>query len=213
MTPNNIINMASLKGLDIIAITDHNSLKQLPIIHEICLSYNLVLVYGVEVATKEDIHVLVYFLTLEDAMSFDQFLETVTVHEAYDTQKYGEQILTDIEDFTTAVIPYYLGRPIELDLIQLVDILKNYQHLRFFAHIDRDKNSGLKYYQQIDMNGVECTKRVSKEFIKEHLSKTSKIIYNSDAHQLTDISERDPKNMFELEEKSIEAFFKAFQNG
>ncbi|NLB79150.1 MAG: PHP domain-containing protein, partial [Clostridiaceae bacterium] len=29
MTPNNIVNMALLKGLDIIAITDHNSAKNL----------------------------------------------------------------------------------------------------------------------------------------------------------------------------------------
>lgn len=213
MTPNNIINMASLKGLDVIAITDHNSLKQLPIIHEIAQSYNMILIYGVEVSTKEDIHILIYFQTLEDAMRFDQILESATIHETYDTQKYGEQILTDIEDYTSAVYPFYLGRPINYTLQEIIDILRHFNHLRFFAHIDRDKYSGLKYLDQVEMNGVECTKKVSKEFIKEHLSKAKKIIYNSDAHQLTDISERDQKNIIDLDEKSIYAFFEVFQNG
>lgn len=32
MTPNNIINMSKLKGLDAIAITDHNSCKNVEVI-------------------------------------------------------------------------------------------------------------------------------------------------------------------------------------
>jgi len=38
MTPNNIFNMANLKGLNIIAVTDHNSMKQLPVLSEIAES-------------------------------------------------------------------------------------------------------------------------------------------------------------------------------
>ena len=34
MTPNNICNMAFIKGLDLIAVTDHNSTKNLPAIAE-----------------------------------------------------------------------------------------------------------------------------------------------------------------------------------
>ncbi|MDD3122682.1 MAG: PHP domain-containing protein [Candidatus Izemoplasmatales bacterium] len=213
MTPNNITNMASLKGLDYIAITDHNSLKQLPVIHEICLSYNLILIYGVEVTVKEDFHVLCYFKTLEDAMRFDEELETYAIHETYDSRVLGDQVITDIEDYTVKVLPFYLGRPLDLEFIMLIEILQKYNHLRFLAHIDRDMYSGLKYYEPGMMNGVECTKHVSKEFLKKYLSNEKHILYNSDAHQLTDILERESNNVIDLDEKSIDAFFKAFQNG
>jgi hypothetical protein len=110
-------------------------------------------------------------------------------------------------------LPYYLGRPLDLELDKLIQILGKYNHLRFFAHIDRDTFSGLKCYETVRMNGVECTRHVSKEFIKKYLSKEKHILYNSDAHQLTDILERESKNVIDLDEKSIDAFFKAFQNG
>ena len=49
MTPNNIFNMANLKGLDIISVTDHNSLKQLQICQEISESYDMLFIPGVEI--------------------------------------------------------------------------------------------------------------------------------------------------------------------
>ena len=42
MTPNNIVNMAVIKGLDIIAVTDHNSADNLPAIEKCCKSNNIV---------------------------------------------------------------------------------------------------------------------------------------------------------------------------
>ena len=53
MTPNNILNMAYLKGLNIIAITDHNSTLQLSSIMELSQSYDMLVIPGVEVATSE----------------------------------------------------------------------------------------------------------------------------------------------------------------
>ena len=38
MTPNNICQMAILKGLEVIAVTDHNSTKQLASISEVAKS-------------------------------------------------------------------------------------------------------------------------------------------------------------------------------
>ena len=41
MTPNNILNMAMLKELDFVSITDHNTTKQLKVIKELENSYML----------------------------------------------------------------------------------------------------------------------------------------------------------------------------
>ncbi|MCK7487886.1 MAG: PHP domain-containing protein [Bacillus subtilis] len=71
MTPNNLWNMATLKGLDFVAFVDHNSLKQLPMLERIGESYRALLLIGVEVALENDLHVLVYFRRSSDALAFD----------------------------------------------------------------------------------------------------------------------------------------------
>lgn len=213
MTPNNIMNMANLKGLNIIAITDHNSLKQLPLFYELSLSYEMLLIYGVEVSLIDGSHVLCYFKNLNDAMIFDSILENYIVKTSYDEKKYGLQILTDMEDYPNELIPYYLGTNTTLTIEKLIEILSPFDHLRFLAHVDRKMNSGFHYYGQYFMNGVELTKNVDKEFIREYLFDDAVILFNSDSHQLTDISERNARNCISLKECTVDAFFAHYQHG
>ena len=46
MTPANIAGMAKIKGLDIIAVTDHNSARNLPAVEKCCEAYGLLLLPG-----------------------------------------------------------------------------------------------------------------------------------------------------------------------
>ena len=48
MTPNNICNMALIKGLEVIAVTDHNSFRQLPAVDEAARKAGIRLIYGAE---------------------------------------------------------------------------------------------------------------------------------------------------------------------
>ena len=65
MTIYNIFHMAYIKGLDLIAITDHNSLKQQhhleKVIQSPILKGKIDFIYGVELQSCENIHVLAYF--------------------------------------------------------------------------------------------------------------------------------------------------------
>ena len=89
MTPNNILNMAYLKGLNIIAITDHNSTLQLSSIMELSQSYDMLVIPGVEVATSEGYHVVCLFRTLNDATSFQTILDHFLNKTTYDKEIYG----------------------------------------------------------------------------------------------------------------------------
>ena len=70
MTPANICGMAKLKGLDAIAICDHNSARNLPAAQELCDAYGLLLLPGMEITTREEVHLLGYFETVEAALAF-----------------------------------------------------------------------------------------------------------------------------------------------
>ena len=53
-TPAAIAGMAKLAGLDIIALTDHNSSKNCPAFFEAARAYGIVPVAGMELTTSED---------------------------------------------------------------------------------------------------------------------------------------------------------------
>jgi predicted metal-dependent phosphoesterase TrpH len=74
MTLNNIVNMAYIKGLDLIAITDHNSVKQLTSLSQVAAG-KIDYIYGVEIQTREEVHVLAYFLKNIDLSKIQSFLD------------------------------------------------------------------------------------------------------------------------------------------
>ncbi len=213
MTPNNILNMTQIKKLDIIAVTDHNSLKQLPIIAEIANSYDFLFVPGVEVHVKEDFHVLCYFKKMEDAMAFDQILEnTQKKRPSLITTDQG-QWMTDINDEPILHYPYDLIKPLDLSLDELITLLIPYDHLMVYAHVDRQRYSGVSFMKKIRLDAIELSSRAKPDWAITHQVEDMFILYNSDAHQLTDIAERGSHNVIELEELTIDALFQRVKHG
>ena len=64
MTPANVVGMACVKGLDVIALTDHNSALNLPAAMAAGKAMGVQVIPGLEVTSREDVHVLAYFDTL-----------------------------------------------------------------------------------------------------------------------------------------------------
>ena len=61
MTPNNIVGMAQLLELGMIAVADHNTARQLPAIEQLAREAGVLLVPAIEVTTAEEAHVLSFF--------------------------------------------------------------------------------------------------------------------------------------------------------
>jgi len=213
MTPNNIFNMANLKGLNIISVTDHNSLKQLQICQEISESYDMLFIPGVEISVSEGFHVLCYFKKIEQALNFDKKLERYIKKSTYDEQLYGEQQIVDINDQIIDLYPYLLSPSLSINLEELKQELKGFEYLLFYAHVDRKKNSGLANIEIDPLNGIEISVQGTQVFIQKNHLDHQMIIFNSDAHQIIDILEKTSKNQIELDELSIEAFFRYFNHG
>ncbi len=214
MTPHNIFNMATLKGLNIIAVTDHNSAKQLPICEEIAQSYDLLFVPGIEVEVQEGFHVLIYFKNVHEALRFDDILEPYISIQELDLSIYNEQSLTNMDDETIYTIPKLLTAPTQLSFRALLDILnESFEYMIGYAHLDRTKHSGLAYCHSYPLHFVELTKHVSESFIDYHYLDRYHILMNSDAHQILDISEKSMHNFIELNELSIDALFRYFHHG
>lgn len=206
MTPNNILNMAMLKGLDLIAITDHNSTKQLKVISQLQESYDFIIIPGVEVSVKEGFDVLCYFRSFEDAIKFDSFLDS---HLNGDWMNYTKdnQVITDIYDLTFDVVDKPLT---ETNILysELVNEVRKYDGILVPAHINRPSCTPLNSYKldEMDFDAIEIAPYGKDDFIKKHPStKNYMMFHNSDSHSLLMMSEKDFS--IELKEKSIDAFF------
>jgi 3',5'-nucleoside bisphosphate phosphatase len=97
-----------------------------------------------------------------------------------------------------------LIQPIQWTLKELMAKLAPYPHILIYAHLDKKHRSGKDYVNQYPLDG--------KEFIDPSLKQDKTHVKNSDAHQIIDILEKTPYNQIELDELSIDAFFRYFSH-
>ena len=213
MTPHNIFNMSSLKKLDIIAVTDHNSTRQLSICEEIAQSYDMLFIPGIEVSLVEDYHVLVYFENVENALTFNHLLTPWRNPKRYDAMTEHRQGLTDIHDEIIGYESYDLSMKLSLSLLDLQNMLESFRHILVFAHVNRKKQSGLHMLPHSSVHAIELASCADPQFIHEHQLENYHILYNSDAHDLILINERNEHNWIELDDLSMESFFRYFEHG
>jgi|LGVF01.2.fsa_nt_gb PHP family Zn ribbon phosphoesterase len=207
MTPNNILNMAMLKEIDFLAITDHNTTKQLKVIKELEDSYDFIFIPGVEVTVKENFDVLCFFKSFKDALLFDKYLEK-NLNGEWGVFKETDQVLTDIYDMEIETFK----KPLTSTNIPFEDLVKETRKLEgliVLCHIDRASKSALNVYklEDLEFDAIEISQHVKDKYLKKHPELLKyKILFNSDAHTLLSMSEKE--YFIDLEEKSLESFFK-----
>lgn len=203
MTPNNIVNMSALLELDIIALTDHNSLKNCPAFFKVAENSNIVAVTGCELTTSEEIHVVCLFEFLDDAMRFDRFLESRRPPIKNKSEIFGRQTVLDENDEEICEENNLLIVASDISLDEVKDVMKEFNGVCFPAHIDRSSNSVTSVFgffpSDYGFSFAEIFDRQREnEFReKEAALKNVELLSSSDAHYLEDIRER--QNYIELD--------------
>ncbi|PKM86123.1 MAG: phosphoesterase, partial [Firmicutes bacterium HGW-Firmicutes-10] len=134
MTPNNILNMAVIKGLDVIAICDHNSCKQQPAIAKAAQNKPIHVIFGVEVTSSEEVHVLCYFKQLDECMEFDQWLKTVLMPIENNEKFFGKQLIYDENDEVIDKVSVCLSLATSASLKEVIDRANSVGGRCVFAH-------------------------------------------------------------------------------
>ena len=93
MTPANIAGMAAVLGLDVIALTDHNSSKNCPALMAAAREYGVLAIPGMELTTAEEIHAVCLFARLEAALDFDQYVYQRLVPFPNKEEIFGRQLI------------------------------------------------------------------------------------------------------------------------
>ena len=217
MTPNNIVNMALLKGLDLIAVSDHNSVGNLASVLSVGMDAGLLVVPAMELCTSEEIHLLCLFPDLEAGRVFEAGLYGQGVLPRNRPEIFGEQLLLDEEDNRVGTEERMLIAASGLDVGSALQLLAMLGGVAVPAHIDRDAYSMIATLGVIPaeygFNTVEISRQADAAAVRAEHPETLRLqfLVNSDAHHLWDISE--PVHSVELPERSISALIQAIRCG
>ncbi|MCH5315590.1 MAG: PHP domain-containing protein [Eubacterium sp.] len=203
-TPNNIAGMASLCGLNIIALTDHNTCKNCPAFYEAARRYGIIPIAGMELTTAEDIHVVCLFEELENAMAFDSEIDKRRIKIENRTDIFGNQYILDGEDNIIGEEKYLLPNATTVSLEEVPELVKSFGGISYPAHIDRQSNGIISVLgtfpetPSFDVIEINQKEKVD-EYVKKYHLEDKKVIISSDAHYLTDM--RDKENYFDIDDE------------
>ena len=208
MTPNNIVGMAYIKGLDAIAVCDHNAAKNLPAIKEVADTMGVVLLPGMELTTKEEAHMLCYFESVDACLAFGEYvyahLPDIPNRKAF----FGAQQVMNSQDEEIAEESKLLISALDLSFEACEQQIHRHGGICVPAHINRGSNGVLNALGFLPMGAKYDALEVSDKTAPPHMDLSGyRILRSSDAHYLEDILEQE--FFIETEEKSAKALLKA----
>jgi len=202
MTPANICGMAHIKGLDAIAVTDHNTARNLPYVKEAADYYGLILLPGIEVTTREEVHMLGYFPTVEAAMEAGEVFSTHLPDMPNNPKFFGNQFIRNTDDEIVGEENRMLIGATDIELADCAALIRKFGGVAVPAHINRGSNGLLVNLGIMPFEPAFPVVEVARQLpISEKVLRGRTVLHSSDAHQLGAIMEAEfdfPTERFSL---------------
>lgn len=217
MTPNNIVNMAMLNGLDIIAVTDHNSVGNVRAVMECAQDKPLCIVPGLELETVEEAHFVCLFPSIEQGESFMEVLEPYRIPIENRPDIFGEQAYMNAQDEIVWHEPYLLTTALSCSVYDVASAVFELGGVMVPAHVDKASYSIISNLgtvpEDLGFKTVEISKNTTKEEALRQFPylENYRLITDSDAHYLWDMYEE--QNILELEEISAKCLVETLRKG
>lgn len=201
MTPRLIVERAADEGLDIIALTDHNSARNTEVAMELGARAGILVLPGLEICSLEEAHVLAIFKSLADAIRMQEYIYR-------DLKPLGDgrwQVVVDHEDVVLEFDGHALMGATNLPLTDLPDKVHEFGGLAIASHIDRGAFSISSQFGFIPENVIfDAYEVIRPEKADALFSKKDSTpwIASSDAHNPEDIGCK--KTVFLMHEASFD---------
>lgn len=198
MTPNNICNMALIKGLELIAVTDHNSVKQLKAFSIAAERAGIKALYGAELQTSEEVHVLALFKRLEDAEKLEPWIDEHMPIIPNKIDFFGDQWICNQDDEFVEQEKNLLLVSLTANLEETIGKIHELGGRAILAHVVDRENSITNQLGFIPENlaydGLEIKSlgEIPRVLARNPWIKEETIwLIDSDAHRLIDIAEKE----------------------
>lgn len=207
MSPKKILERAYNLGLNLISITDHNSIENSLIAEKLAKKYGINYIFGMEVQTKEEIHVLIYFDSFDDLYEVYKIVYENLPDVKNDPEIFGDQVIVDEDENIIRVEEKLLLNSTNLSLKELNEVVLKKGGIFIPAHIDSEIFSIISQIgfipEDLKIDFLELTYLTDKDvYLKSNKEYSNyKFVSFSDAHFLNDIGRS--VTIFETKSPSI----------
>lgn len=209
LTPALLAIEALEKNIDIIALTDHNCSKNLKPFKEACELCNIMGLFGIEVNTIEDVHILSIYNDINSAIEFGTLIESLLPNINNNTKLLGNQNIVNLEGEIIDIYKKSLITTCGISLEDVVSETLSRDGLAIPAHIDRSVNSVLANLGFLPNLPYSALEAINPYKIKDTNGLT--ILTGSDAHNYQDIGSR--SCFLEIPELSYEGLKQGLLDG
>lgn len=215
MIPPLIVRRALSMGINLIAITDHNASANIAAVQKAAQGTGLTVLPGMELQTREEVHVLCIFGSLEQAYAWQSEIDEYSPNMNNRPEYFGEQYVVDETGEYLRTETKLLSTSVGLTLTETWHRIKALDGLFIPAHVTRNvyglfPTLGL-LPTDFHCDAIEISTMNSiKEATEKHPQMTGyPIVMGGDAHTLDDIH---GANVFIMEQPNLDEIRKALHN-
>lgn len=215
MLPPLIVSEAKVRGIDLIAITDHNASANISAVQKAALGSGITVLPGMELQTKEEVHVICLFDTIEQIIQFQNIVDQKLPPIKNRPEYFGEQLVVDDKGDFVRKEERLLITSTDLSINEAYSLVDELGGIFIPAHVNRKANGLLEILgfvpDDIPILALEISRHISPKDAKITYPQINsfEIIQNGDVHRL---SEFIGTTIFEMENPSISEIKLAIRN-
>jgi len=216
MTPSRIVKNASEKGIDIIAVTDHNSAENVIAAKKAAQRTELTVLAGMEVTSSEEVHIVALFDDIESVLKLQEIVYKNLQAGKNDEIRFGEQIVVNEKDEVLSFNKRLLIGATSLTAHYIVNTIHSLGGLSIASHVDREAFGVISQLgfvpPDLNLDALEFSPNITIEQAKKRFTEYSHFpwVTSSDAHYLKDLGKR--TTSFFLKEPSLSEITSALKN-
>ncbi len=201
MSPSVIADYLKQKNIKLAALTDHNTSLNCPAFAECCIKNDIIPLFGMELQTQEEIHLLCLFDNLETAKKFSDEIYELLPPIPNNPEKMGDQVFVDSEENILGEVEKYLVTSADISIDDATDYVHKLGGLVIPAHADRSAFSLTSQFGMITEGNWDAVEVVNLSNVPENIKSLYPVTTSSDAHYIEHIARR-PFNL-EVEENFL----------
>ncbi len=196
MSPSAIVKTAGEKGLDIIAITDHNSTENIIAAEKAAEHTCLTILAGMEITSSEEAHILALFQSSKDIAELQDIVYETLLPGENDEGRFGEQIVVNEREEVLSFNRRLLIGATSLSAHAIVETIHSLGGLAIASHIDRDAFSIISQLgfipDDLEFDALEISSRIGWEEARNIFNNYNSYAWtsSSDAHTPEYIGQR-----------------------
>ncbi len=165
MSPRAVVDRALAAGLDLIAVTDHNTTENAAAVIDAAAGTGLAVLPGIEMTTAEEVHLLGLFEAGADLGPFQAEVYRNLPDLPSKMKFIDDQVLVDAADYVTGFCPRCLFGATLFSVTGAVGLIHGHGGLAIACHVDRDSFSIISQLGFIppglEIEAVEVSPRMS----------------------------------------------------